>query len=310
MFRKLRERGWMKMHEVNWPALIAVYLFMAGVGAAAFYTGVLADIFSNGKYRRLAKYGAYIGVPLIVGGVLMLLFDLGKPMSFWRFLLNFNASSTMSIGVWLLSAFIVLGGLNALTWLAEEKFAGNSGILGAFKNKAGLRRFSGLVGMPVGLLTAGYTGVLLASTSSALWSSTSYLGLLFLISATSTGIAALMLVLAWRKEDFAVIQKLAKADAMVIVFEMIVFCLLLLALGSGAPEAAAVILKGSFSVVFWLGIVACGLVIPLIVEIYNMFSVKLHTGNDFTVPVVASVLILVGGFLLRYVFLFAGQVSL
>jgi formate-dependent nitrite reductase membrane component NrfD len=41
-----------------------------------------------------------------------------------------------------------------------------------------------------------------------------------------------------------------------------------------------------------------------------MFSANLHTGNDFTVPVVASVLILVGGFLLRYVFLFAGQVSL
>jgi len=115
--------------------------------------------------------------------------------------MNFNISSTMSVGVWLLSAFIVLGGLNALTWLAEEKFAGNSGLLASFKDKPGLRRITGLIGMPVALLTAGYTGVLLASTSSALWSSTPYLGLLFLVSATSTGIAALMLVLAWRKED-------------------------------------------------------------------------------------------------------------
>ncbi len=296
------------MHQINWPAMIAVYLFMAGVGVAAFYTGVLADLFSNGRYRRLAKYGSYLGVPLIAIGVLMLLLDLGKPLSFWRFLLNFNPTSTMSVGVWLLSAFIVTGGLNALTWLAEEKFAGNTGLLGIFKNKPGLRRFTALIGMPVGLLTAGYTGVLLASTSSALWSSTPYLGLLFLVSATSTGIAALMLVLAWRREDFAVIQKLARADALVIVFEIIIFALLLITLGFRAPEAAAVILKGSYSAVFWLGIVACGLVIPLIVELYNMFSVKLHTGKDFTVPVVASVLILVGGFLLRYVILFAGQI--
>ena len=298
------------MHQINWPAVIAIYLFMAGVGVAAFYTGILADMFGKGRYNRLAKYGAYIGVPLIVVGVLMLLFDLGKPMGFWRLLMNFNISSTMSVGVWLLSAFIVLGGLNALTWLAEEKFAGNSGLLASFKDKPGLRRITGLIGMPVALLTAGYTGVLLASTSSALWSSTPYLGLLFLVSATSTGIAALMLVLAWRKEDYSVIQKLARADAIVIVFEMIVLCILMAALGSGAPEALAVLLKGSYSMLFWLGIVACGLVIPLIVELYNMFSQKLHTGNDFTVPVVASLLILVGGFILRYVILYAGQVTL
>jgi len=106
------------------------------------------------------------------------------------------------------------------------------------------------------------------------------------------------------------IQKLARADAIVIVFEMIVLFILMAALGSGAPEALAVLLKGSYSMLFWLGIVVCGLVIPLIVELYNMFSQKLHTGNDFTVPVVASLLILVGGFILRYVILYAGQVTL
>jgi len=298
------------MHPVNWPVVIAIYLFVAGVGVAAFYTGVLADLFSNGKYRRLAKYGSYIGVPLILIGILMLLFDLGRPYHFWQFLLNFRLTSTMSIGVWLITAFTVLGGLNALTWLAEEKFARSSSFLVAFRGKQGLRRTTGLVGLPVAVLTAGYTGVLLASTSQALWSSTPYLGLLFLVSATSTGIATLMLVLAWRKEDFQVIQKLAKADVLVIVFEIIVFALLLITLRSVAPAAVSVIISGSYALLFWLGIVACGLVIPLIVELYNMFSPKLHSPNDFTVPVVASVLILIGGFLLRYVILYAGQAPL
>lgn len=295
------------MHQVNWPAVIAIYLFMAGVGVAAFYTGVFADLFSGGRYRRLAKYGSYVGVPLIIGGVLMLLLDLGRPFMFWRLILNFRTSSTMSMGVWLLTAFIILGGLNALTWLAEEERYQNSSLLAAFKGKTGLRRFTGFLGLPVAILTAGYTGVLLASTSSALWSSTPYLGLLFLVSATSTGMAALMLVLAWRQEDARVIQKLAKADAMVIVFEIVVFALLIFTLRSAAPEAAAVILSGSYALLFWFGIISCGLVIPLIVELYNMFSPKLHSKNDRAVPVVAATLILIGGFLLRYVLLYAGQ---
>ncbi|MFZ5641790.1 MAG: NrfD/PsrC family molybdoenzyme membrane anchor subunit [Bacillota bacterium] len=298
------------MHQVNWPSLIAIYLFAAGVGVAAFYTGVLADLFSSGKYRRLAKYGSYIGVPLIITGTLMLLLDLGRPFRFWLPLLNFRPSSTMSLGVWLLTAFTLLGGLNALTWLAEEERYQNSSLLAAFRGKAGLRRLTGLLGLPVAVLTAGYTGVLLASTSSALWSSTPYMGLLFLVSATSTGMAALMLVLAWRKEDFSLIQKLAKADALVIVLEIAVFILLLLTLRSAAPEAAAVILSGSYALLFWFGIIGCGLVIPLIVELYNMFSPKLHSKNDTAVPVVASALILIGGFLLRYVLLYAGQAPL
>jgi len=298
------------MHETSWSVLIAVYLFLAGVGVAAFYTGVLADLFSNGRYGRLAKYGSYVGVPLITTGILMLLFDLGKPWQFWQFLLNFRPSSTMSMGVWLLTAFTVLGGLNALTWLAEEEFARKSSFLGSFKGKQRLRRTTGLIGLPVAVLTAGYTGVLLASTSSALWSSSAYLGLLFLVSATSTGIAALMLILAWRKEDFAVVQKLARADAIIIVCEIIVFALLIFALRSVAPAAAAVMLSGSYALLFWLGIIACGLVIPLVVELYNMYSPKLHSGNDFAVPAVASVLILIGGFLLRYVILYAGQAPL
>jgi len=298
------------MHQVNWPVVIAIYLFVAGVGVAAFYTGVFADLFGGDKYRRLAKYGSYIGVPLIFAGLLMLLFDLGRPFRFWHLLLNFRPSSTMSMGVWLLSLFTVLGGVNALTWLAEEKGYQKFSLLAAFKGKTGLRRITGLLGLPVAILTAGYTGVLLASTSSALWSSTPYLGLLFLVSATSTGMAALMLILAWRKEDFQVIQKLAKADALVIVLEIAVFGLLLFTLRSAAPEAAAVLLSGSYAPLFWFGIIACGLVIPLIVELYNMFSPKLHSKNDAAVPAVAAALILVGGFLLRYVLLYAGQAPL
>ncbi len=289
------------MHETNWPVIIALYLFLAGVGTAAYYTGILANLFGGGKYRRLAKYGSYIGVPLIIVGVLMLLIDLGRPLYFWHFLLVFKLSSTMSLGVWLLSAFIIIAGLNMLTYLAEEDFAKGNSLLGAFKGKEGLRSFTGYVGLILGILTAAYTGVLLASTSAALWGGTPYLGLLFLVSATSTGMAVLMLVLTSRKEDIEVVHKLAKADTIVIIFEVIVIALLLYSLSGVAPAAAAVVLSGAYALWFWIGIIACGLALPIIVE---LFASK----KAFGAPMLASLLVLFGGFLLRFVMLYAGQV--
>lgn len=291
------------MHEVHWPIIIAIYLFLAGVGVAAFYTGILSNLFGNWKYRKLAKYGSYIGVPLIIIGVLLLLADLGRPFYFWHFLLTFKLSSTMSIGVWLLSAFVIFGGLNMLTWLAEEDFAQNNSLLGAFKGKEGLRSLTGYLGIILGILTAAYTGVLLASTSAALWSSTQYLGLLFLVSATSTGMAALMLVLAWRKEDIGIIHKLAKADMIVVLFEIIVLALMFSALSASAPAAASVVLGGSYAIWFWVGIIGCGLVLPVIIDLAA-------SKKAFGAPMLASILVLVGGFLLRYVMLYAGQVGL
>ncbi|PKM83294.1 MAG: hypothetical protein CVU89_00625 [Firmicutes bacterium HGW-Firmicutes-14] len=292
------------MHEADWSIIIAFYLFVAGMGVAAFYTGVLANLFSNDKYPRLAKYGSYIGVPLILLGVLMLVFDLGRPEAFWRFLFHLNPSSTMSVGVWLLTAFSIISVLNALTWLAED--AGESSVLAMFKDKPGLRRATGLTGLAFGILTAGYTGVLLSSTSTVFRSITPLMGMLFLVSATSTGIAVLMLALAWRKEDHHIIQKLAKADAVVIVFEVIIFVLFLINLNTATPEVAAAILSGSYSLLFWVGVIACGLIIPLVVELYSMSSGK-GLSSSAAVPAIASVLILIGGFLLRYVLLFAGQ---
>lgn len=304
----------MKMHEFTWPIIIAMYLFVAGDGVAAFYTGILANSYGKGKYERAAKIGAYIGVPLIIFGLLLLILDLGQPLRFWHFIIGknflpiFRSSSTMSVGTWLLTAFTVLGGLYALTWLAEEKFARGWRILQPFANKPGLRKKLGLATLPFAFLTACYTGVLLASTAISLWSSTPYLGLLFLMSATSAGMSSIILVLAFTKSDRDLIYQLSKADAIVDIMELIVFILLMVKLSSAAPEAAALLMKGDYSLLFWLGVVAFGLVFPLAIELYELASARKNVVNT-TLPVMSAVLILVGSFLTRVVILYAGQAT-
>ena len=302
------------MHEITWPVIIAIYLFVAGDGVAAFYSGVLAYSFGKENYAKVAKTGAYIGVPLILFGLLMLIIDLGRPFSFWHFIIGdnflpiFRPSSTMSLGTWLLTAFTILGGLYALTWLAEEKFAKNWPIVRNFANKAGLRKKLGIATLPFAFLIACYTGVLLAGTSVPLWNSTPYLGLLFLLSATSTGLSCIILVLAAQKAERCLIYRLSLADAVVDIMELIVFVIFMVRLSSTAPEAALLLLKGDYSTLFWIGIVVFGLVVPLVMEIYELVSKKINVINTI-VPVLSAVLILIGGFLTRVVILYAGQAT-
>lgn len=296
------------MHSVTWPAILAVYLFIAGMGVAAFYTGMLANLFSGGRYEKMAKYGSYIAVPSVITGLLMLVIDLGRPLYFWHFVTTLRPTSTMSIGTWCLTIFTISCGIYMLTWLSEEKFAKNMPIVALFADKVSLRKASGLIALPFSFLIAGYTGVLLAETSTALWSSTSFFGMLFLISATSTGMAALILVYALTGGESEAIKKLAKADMIVIILEIVALIVLIGSLKSNAPEAASIILSGTYALPFWLGIIAIGLVFPLVVELYEMAVSKSHQVSSLTIPKMAGFSVLVGGFVMRYVMLYAGQV--
>ncbi|WP_418790453.1 NrfD/PsrC family molybdoenzyme membrane anchor subunit [Phosphitispora sp. TUW77] len=300
------------MHELVWPIILAIYLFIAGDGVAAFYSGILANTFSKGKYERIAKLGSYIGVPLILLGLLMLVIDLGRPLSFWHFILGenflpiFRLSSTMSLGTWLLTAFTIFGGGYALTWLAEEEFTQGWPILKYFAFKPKLRKILSYLALPFAFLIACYTGILLASTAAPLWHSTPYLGLLFLMSATSAGLANIILVLAATKSDGCQIYTFAKTGAIVDMLEMLVFVILMVGLHSAAPESAALLLTGQFSTVFWVGIVTFGLLIPFIMDIYELASSKKKMVNS-VIPVISAVFILIGSFLTRVVILYAGQ---
>lgn len=117
-----------------------------------------------------------------------------------------------------------------------------------------------------------------------------------------------MLVYVWKEGDSDVIKKLAKADLIVIIFEVIVLIMLLASLKSNAPQAASVILTGSYAMFFWLGMVVLGLLVPFAVEIYELFTARGHAALKMTMPTLAGLSVLVGGFLMRYVMLYAGQV--
>lgn len=297
------------MGKITWGLIIAFYLFLGGLAAASYYIGVTADLYSKGRFRNLAKTGAYLVLVPIGIGLLMLLLDLGQPLRFWHLLfqngplnygLIFRSSSVMSFGVWLLIGFSLLCGMAyPLMWLAEDKKI--PGLAG----REGLRRLLGILGLPFALLVVVYTGVLLAVSSQPVWADTPLLPVLFVISATSTGLAAITLAqLFSRQGDAEAVARLEKGDRLLIRLEMAVVALLvvLLLFSPSAAGPARNLVFGNYAVFFWLGFVVPGLVLPFLVQRHT----EQRHGRGWDPLVAASALmVLFGGFFLRYVILLA-----
>ena len=261
----------------GWHLLIVWYFFLGGIAGGSYFAAAIADNFGSPKDRNVIRTG-YVLALLLIGlcGTLLIL-DLGTPSRFLNMLGTFKFWDPMSIGAWMLGVF----GLFA--------FLSSALALSGGESKAPLRRKISLVGTIFGFFLAGYTGVLLSATALPLWSDTRLMGTLFLASGASTGMAAISLLLFLGGDSAAEgFTKLKHADRFAIVFEILVLGVFLVLLGS----AAAPLVTGHLAPLFWIGLVLGGLLVPLVLDL----------GGRRKVPaVVPSVLVLIGGFILRYV---------
>ncbi|PKM80331.1 MAG: hypothetical protein CVU89_14030 [Firmicutes bacterium HGW-Firmicutes-14] len=297
------------MINEGWGLPVAIYLFLGGLAAAAYYIGVTADIVSKGRFSNLARLGSYIVVVPIALGLLMLLLDLGKPLKFWHLMIQngplndgliFRPSSAMSLGVWLLNGFSLFCGLvYPLLWLAHDRKI--PGIFG----KDSFRQLIGIMGLPFAVMVAVYTGVLLSVTTQPIWADTPLLPVLFVISATSTGLAAISLALLFfRNDDAEAMLRLERGDRILIILELavvaVLFIWLLFSPAAGGPVRDLLI--GRYAVFFWIGFIIPGLLLPLYVQLYIKRNRGLVLKN---LAITSSLLVLVGGFYLRYIMILA-----
>ncbi len=268
----------------GWEMLIVWYFFLGGIAGGAYFTAAIADNFGGPRDIKVARVGYLLSLPLTGLCGLLLTADLGVPMRFLNMLRMFKFWDPMSIGAWAVGAF----GLFTLV----SSVLSFSGLAQANS----LRRKLGLVGMLFGFFLASYTGVLLSATALPFWSHARLMGALFLASGASTGMAAISVVMflagtspgdGW--------SKVKKADRYSIIFELIVLAIFLGLLGS----AAAPLTRGHLAPLFWGGLVGLGLVIPLGLDLVGH---RIKGG-----AAVAALLVLVGGFVLRYVVLMSIQ---
>jgi formate-dependent nitrite reductase membrane component NrfD len=100
-------------------------------------------------------------------------------------------------------------------------------------------------------------------------------------------------------------ESLQRADIGLLAVELVLIFLLLIGLVTSSTShgaAASLLFSGKYAVMFWVGVVAVGIVIPLVMQLLEMSHRLRHT-------IVPAVLVLAGGFALRWVLVNAGQAS-
>lgn len=190
-----------------------------------------------------------------------------------------------------------------------------------------------VAGMVLGVCVAAYTGILLASAPGIpLWN-TWLLPCLFTVSALDAGVAVLELVYAAvaKREQCSgwVAPFLEKTAVALIVAEAVVLACFVGACFAGVQDASAAhaaassasaLTAGTFAPAFWLGVVGCGLLVPLCAVLLARRNRSLAGASEECEPacrengakkhwivVVGAASTLLGGCVLRFVILMAGM---
>lgn len=296
-----------EVHAPGWEwYYVAMYFFVGGISAGAYFIGSLAELFGGERYRALSRTAYYVAFPLILLTPPLLILDLGRPGRFWHLLLYaqnglpyVNVQSPLSVGSW---ALLLFGAMSFLSFL--DNLVADGRLRGApfvHLYRGWPRKVYAAVGSAAGFFVAGYTGVVLNVTARPLWAATAPLvGALFIVSAASTGAAAIALVGARRsgapevpREAFDRFDRVVKAIELVLAIAVVAV----------AGRYAAPLLSGVFALAYWGGAVFLGIVLPL-AWAWGAAPVRAAAGVRLM-----PLLVLFGGALLRIVLVQAGQVQ-
>ncbi|MDO4442353.1 MAG: polysulfide reductase NrfD [Slackia sp.] len=294
--------------QSTWTWLPAIYLFLGGVSAGSMLVVALLKLAGRGRFKTTVSIGAWVATIALACGLLALVAEVEKPLQAMVLFKSFvNPTSWMTVGAWVLFASIIVFGLFAL--VSTSAVTSRVAFLG--KSKDALSRALAVAAVPLAVVVAVYTGILLsAAPSIPLWG-TWLLPVLFTVSAFDTGVAAVAVIIAVCDKE-AVASKvttiLEVATACLIVVEGIVLSVFLGSMSKGTVSeslAAGIIVDGELSMAFWTLVVAFGLVVPFVAALAQLIMARKNRHSTWLV-VGAAACVLMGGFVLRYVVLAAG----
>lgn len=324
------------MFQLDWGMPVIAYLFLAGVGAGA-YTVSASILLRSGASScgttqfQTARYGALLAPLVLIVGTGMIIFELGtfeaaiehgefSKLFRWLNLFMVINLSPMSIGSWVLALCILASLGFAYTFLSATAHANDK--------QAKLRNGLAWIGVPLGIGVAIYTGVLLGAMPARPFWNSPVLALLFLVSALSTGVAAILLLKALfghrhqhqqepnQRTTDDCLYLLTSSDLILIGFEILAIFLFFmfahLTIGSPAAAVAVIFPGGELAGLFWWGVIVFGLLLPLAIEMRYVLPTLLYK-KAFAIPVsmevITAVVVLIGGFILRYIVVIAGQIT-
>ncbi len=292
-------------HLHIWGWEISLYLFLGGMAAGILAVAALYFIRGREKdYRTAVRITPFLAPLLLVIGLLALFIDLRHKLYFWQLYINIRLQSPMSWGAWTLMVITPI----SFIWCAlhiKELFPKWDWKyqwlydLETFLNK--YKKTLAWIMLIYAIILGIYTGILLSAFNARpLWN-TSILGPLFLASGLSAGAAATLVLSKDKKER----KQFARIDLVLIGIEL--FLIIHMFMGFLAStqvqiDAARMFLGGPYTMSFWIFVVILGMLLPASLEIMEL--------GKYHIPVkIPAFLVIFGSLMLRFVIVYAGQMS-
>jgi formate-dependent nitrite reductase membrane component NrfD len=169
----------------NW--VVGGYIFLAGLSGGSAVISTLAETARRERAAQVGRRGRYLAMLAPTVGSLLLIWDLHTPQRFYNMWRIAKATSPMSIGTWILTAFIPSSALGAAAQFLAD-------VLPAARWLKTVARIGSAPSAVTGSGLSVYTASLLAATSTPYWAAAPRaLAVRFGASSIASGAAALVL---------------------------------------------------------------------------------------------------------------------
>ncbi|NDL62070.1 cytochrome c nitrite reductase subunit NrfD [Acerihabitans arboris] len=296
----------------DWP--IAIYLLLIGISSGMIIIAVLLKrqiLVVNAVNDSIIRATTIIAPLAVTLGLVILIFHLARPWTFWYLMVFYNPHSVMSLGVMLFQIYMLM----LILWIIaiyQEKITDiihPAWVSRLVRLIAGWER--GLDGIMVFLavLLGVYTGFLLLALKSYPLLNNPVLPLLFLASGLTSAVAmAIFCGLVFYKQSvhspsLAFIHRLELPLIMIELGLLAVFFIGLIFSGGQKEVAALTSLRGFWGAVFWLGIVGLGILLPIALTLLCSERIKFNKAYLVTMSGIGLCSVL----MLRMFILYAGQ---
>ena len=193
----------------DWP--IAIYQFLIGISAGLVTLAVLLRRVypqAGGADSTLLRTTLIVGPGAVILGLLILVFHLTRPWTFWKLMFHYSFTSVMSMGVMLFQLYMVV----LVLWLAkifehdllalQQRWLPKLGIVQKVLSLLPpVHRGLETLMLVLAVLLGAYTGFLLSALKSYPFLNNPILPVLFLFSGISSGAAVALIAMAIRQRS-------------------------------------------------------------------------------------------------------------
>lgn len=284
-------------NAVPWGFPIAMAVYLIGLSAGSLVLSALSSVFGKTEFKVFSRIAALLAALLLVGALLCIILDWGRPDRLLVPFYSMNPRSMFSLNGMLYSTYIAI----CLVYLWAM-----------FNEKEKLVKLLGFIAVFWAVLVHSGTGAIFGFVGAREMYHSPLLPPSFIAAALSSGTALMIIVLfltfRWtgRRLDEGLLHRLASyLAAFIAVVAYFVFIENITRAYWPANYHSAEFLLLSlnkYSLIFWVGMIGCGLLFPFLI------LVNPPTGKNTGWILFACALVVIGVLAERYIIVVPGQV--